>query len=71
MRKPAPDEFSEMRDGHEKRPAPAGLFPWCWLGNYGDVEAEAEAAIDGAVDGGLITIVLPPPTPNQCATANP
>jgi len=40
--------------------------------SYGDVEVDADAAIEGAVDAdGLTCVMLTPPTPNQCATAKP
>jgi hypothetical protein len=40
------------------------------VGNY--LEGDTEAAIDGALDAGLLMmVVLPPPAPNQWATARP
>jgi hypothetical protein len=37
--------------------------------NY--LDGDTEAAIEGADEAGLMMVVLPPPTPNQWATARP
>ena len=66
----SPTQFDRNRTRTKKTGVLPAFFPGAV--DYGDVEADAEAAgSDAAAEDDGATCVTLTPTPNQCATAKP